>query len=246
MKGCILTIAYKGTDYCGWQVQPNKPTVQETLQKAIEQTFGKEITLTGCSRTDSGVHAKGFVALAKGDNLPDIPMDALPYAINSVLPKNIAVLETKIAPEGFHPRYDALGKEYVYYIRNSKIKDPFTEDTSWLFPRQIDIDVAKQLCGEFVGKQDFRSFMASGSKIIDTVREIKYFNAERQGEDVIFTVAADGFLYNMVRIMVGTVAEKASGTKLPDIKDIINGCDRSLAGTTAPAKGLFLNKVFYR
>lgn len=245
MNSCILTIAYKGTNYCGWQVQPNKPTVQETLQKAIQQVLGKEITLTGCSRTDSGVHAKGFVALVKGDDLPDIPMEALPFAINTVLPNDISVLMAENAPDDFHPRYNALGKEYVYRIRNSRIKDPFSEETAWLFQRYIDVDIAEKLCADFVGKHDFRSFMAAGSKIVDTVREIKYFNVERLGDDVIFTVAADGFLYNMVRIMVGTVAEKASGTKLPEIQEILKGCDRSLAGTTAPAKGLFLNKVFY-
>ncbi len=244
MNGYILKIAYKGTNYCGWQVQPNKPTVQSAVQASCEAVFGAKTSLTGCSRTDSGVHANGFVALVSGE-LPDIPVSSLPMALNTALPKDIAVLEAKIAPEGFHPRYDATGKEYVYYIRNSNLRSPFDEDTSWHFQRIIDIERANELCAQFVGKKDFRAFMAAGSKIIDTVREIKYFNVEKSGDIIKFTVAADGFLYNMVRIMVGTVAERASGTKGMEISDIIDSLERKNAGITAPAKGLFLNKVFY-
>lgn len=244
MQGYILKIAYKGTNYCGWQVQPNAPTVQAVLQNACETIFGAKVELTGCSRTDSGVHAKGFVATVVGD-IPTLPCASLPLALNTVLPADIAVIEAKIMPEGFHPRYNALGKEYVYYILNSRLRDPFSDDTTWLFKRNIDIETANELCKSFVGKQDFRSFMAAGSKIVDTVREVKYFYAEREGDIVKFTVAADGFLYNMVRIMVGTVAERASGTKGMPIGEIIASCDRSNAGITAPAKGLVLNKVFY-
>lgn len=245
MQGYILKIAYKGTGYCGWQVQPDKPTVQATVQAACRAVFGVDVNITGCSRTDSGVHARGFVALASGDALPDIPTEALPLAINTKLPEDISVTEVSVAPEGFHPRYSAKGKEYVYVIHNSRIRDPFSEETAWQFPRYIDAELANGLCEEFVGKHDFRAFMASGSKITDTVREIKYFKAERNGDNVVFTVAADGFLYNMVRIMVGTVAEAASGTRIMPIKEIIASADRANAGTTAPAKGLTLNKVFY-
>ena len=244
MQGYILKIAYKGTNYCGWQVQPEKKTVQATVQAACEAVFGSKVDLTGCSRTDSGVHAKGFVALVSGC-LPDIPKESLPLAINTKLPEDIAVIEAENAPEGFHPRYDAKGKEYVYYIRNSRLRDPFSEDTEWLFGRSIDVDLANRLCAEFVGEKDFCAFMAAGSKITDTVREVKYFNAKREGELITFTVAADGFLYNMVRIMVGTVAERASGTEGMAIADIIASRHRANAGITAPAKGLFLNKVFY-
>lgn len=244
MKSFILTIAYKGTNYCGWQVQPMKPTVQGTLQAAVERVFGITTELTGCSRTDAGVHAKGFVATVAG-NFPSIPADALPLAINAALPEDIAVINASPAPEGFHPRYDAKGKEYVYTILNSRIRDPFYEDTAWLFPRYIDIEKAKSYASEFVGKKDFRAFMATGSKIIDTTREIKYFTVEKSGDMIYFRVAADGFLYNMVRIMAGTLAEKASGTEMPAVTDIINSQNRALAGTTAPAKGLCLNKVFY-
>ncbi len=244
MHGYILKIAYKGTNYCGWQVQPGKPTVQAAVQRACEEIFGVKTDITGCSRTDSGVHAKGFVALASGE-LPDIPTESLPLALNTKLPEDIAIIGASVAGDGFHPRYDALGKEYVYTIRNSKTRSPFDNDISWLFTRSIDIDKANELCREFVGKHDFCAFMAAGSKITDTVREVKYFRAEREGESIVFTVAADGFLYNMVRIMVGTVAEAASGTDMMPISDILSSRDRANAGVTAPAKGLTLNKVFY-
>lgn len=244
MRGYILKIAYKGTNYCGWQVQPGKPTVQAAVQTACETVFGVETSITGCSRTDSGVHARGFVALASGE-LPDIPQGSLPLALNAALPGDIAVIEASAAPEGFHPRYDAKGKEYVYYINNSRIRDPFSEETAWLFPKRIDEKLANALCHEFIGKNDFASFMAAGSKITDTVRTVHDFSAERDGDIIVFRVSADGFLYNMVRIMVGTVAEKASGAPLPEISGIIAARDRSKAGITAPAKGLFLNRVFY-
>ncbi len=245
MQGYILKIAYKGTNYCGWQVQPEKLTVQSVVQAACENVFGCKVDLTGCSRTDSGVHARGFVALVSGKALPSIPVNSLPLAINTKLPEDIAILEASVAPDGFHPRYGAKGKEYIYTVHNSRLRDPFTADTAWQFQRHIDEDIANELCKEFVGRHDFSAFMASGSKITDAVREIKYFNAVREGENVIFTVAADGFLYNMVRIMVGTVVEAASGTKCMPIKEIIASCDRANAGITAPAKGLTLNKVFY-
>lgn len=248
LSGYILKIAYKGTNYCGWQVQPDKPTVQATVQTACESVFGTKVSLTGCSRTDSGVHANGFTASVCGEDLPDIPVSSLPLALNAVLPEDIAVVSAKNAPEGFHPRYDAQGKEYVYYIRNSRLRNPFGEDTSWLFTKKIDLELANELCAQFVGKKDFKAFMATGSKIIDTVREVKYFKAEKDGDIIKFTVAADGFLYNMVRIMVGTVAELASGNaeEKMTVTEIIESRDRKNAGITAPAKGLVLNRVFYQ
>ncbi len=245
MQEYILKIAYKGTNYCGWQVQPNKPTVQAAIQNSCETIFGKPVSVTGCSRTDSGVHAREFVALVSGNELPQIPVLSLPLALNTHLPEDVAVMEASVAPQGFHPRYDAKGKEYVYYIRNNRVRDPFSNDTCWQYPREINIDVANSLCAQFVGKKDFCAFMAAGSKIIDTTREIKYFRAEKDGDMIKFTVAADGFLYNMVRIMVGTVAERASGIKGMPINEIIRSRNRANAGITAPAKGLFLNKVFY-
>jgi tRNA pseudouridine38-40 synthase len=244
VRGYVLKIAYQGKNYCGWQVQPDKPTVQACVQSACESLFGVPLTLTGCSRTDSGVHAREFVALLQGD-MSDIPAQSLPLAINTHLPDDVSIVGASVAREGFHPRYDAIGKEYIYRIRNSRIRDPFCEDTSWLFPRHIDEEEANRLCKQFVGRQDFRAFMAAGSKITDTVRTVTSFDVTREGDMLTFRVSADGFLYNMVRIMVGTVAERASGTDGMPIDEVIASGDRSNAGVTAPAKGLFLNKVFY-
>lgn len=243
MSGYVLTLKYDGTDFCGWQFQPNARTVQTELQNGCEKVFGFRPSVTGCSRTDSGVHAKGFVALVGAENT--IPEEGLIQALNSALPDDIAVTHAKFTEKNFHPRYDAKGKEYIYTVRNSKIRDPFSDRFAWLYGRKIDVDLANKLCKEFVGTHDFKAFMAAGSKIVDSVRTVKYFEVARENEDVIFRVAADGFLYNMVRIMVGTVVGAASGIKTEPIKDIIEGLDRAKAGLTAPAKGLCLNKVFY-
>lgn len=247
MQNVVLVIAYKGTRYCGWQVQPGKPTVQEIIQNAGAGVFGKTPSVTGCSRTDSGVHAKGFVALispAEGSN--ELPLESIPLAMNALLPDDIAVISAKAAPEGFHPRYDAKGKEYSYAVRNSRTRDPFCDDMSWLCPKRIDESLLAPLCEEFVGTKDFKAFMASGSKITDTVRTVFSFTAEREGDMIYFRVSADGFLYNMVRIMVGTVIDAAlKGKTAEDIRRVIESKDRARAGRTAPAKGLCLEKVFY-
>lgn len=243
MYGYLLTLAFDGTDYCGWQVQPNCPSVQETLQDACEKVFGTRPPVTGCSRTDSGVHAKGFAALVTGDF--SVPCESLPLALNSKLPPDISVLEAREAPEGFHPRYDALKKEYVYKIHNSRIRDPFLRRVCWEYPAELDAELMNTEAQDFVGKQDFCAFMASGSKITDTVRRVYDFSVTRQGDEILFRVSADGFLYNMVRIMVGTLTDiSRGGLKLP-LKEIIRSGDRANAGVTAPAKGLCLNRVFY-
>ncbi|MBR5746531.1 MAG: tRNA pseudouridine(38-40) synthase TruA [Clostridia bacterium] len=247
MQGYVLTLAFKGAGFCGWQVQPGKRTVQEVLQDACEAVFGVRPDITGCSRTDSGVHAKGFVALASfKDERPGIPADSLPLALNAALPGDIAVLKAETAPEGFHPRYSAKSKEYIYTVRNSRLRDPFTDEYAWLFPRRLDEKALEAICAAFAGKKDFRSFMASGSKIKDTVRTVYGFSVKREGDMLYFRAHADGFLYNMVRIMVGTAAEAcANGLGPADIEKIIAARDRSEAGITAPAKGLCLNRVFY-
>ena len=245
MKNIKLILQYDGTAYHGFQIQPDVTTIQSVLENCVFEITGVKTRVNGCSRTDSGVHAKGFVASVCGESIPNIPETALPLAINTNLPDDISVLSAKIMPDGFHPRYDAKGKEYIYTVRNSRIKDPFSADTAGQYARPIDVEKANTLCNQFVGRKDFRAFMAAGSKIIDTVREIKYFNARAEGENIIFTVAADGFLYNMVRIMVGTVVERASGINGMDISDIIKSENRANAGITAPAHGLTLNRVFY-
>ena len=239
-----LKLAYLGTNYCGWQVQKNGKSVQEALQDAMEAAFGTRGTVTGCSRTDAGVHARGFVC--KADALPDsIPAHRIPLALGSHLPEDISVLEAWEVPPEFHPRYDAKGKEYVYRIRNSRVKDPFTARTACLWQKPIDESVCDSLCKGFAGKHDFRSFMAAGSDIRDTVRTVYDFSCKREGDTVLFTVSADGFLYNMVRILVGTVLDLHDGTLEGTPCAVLEAKDRSAAGRTMPPTGLCLEKVFY-
>ncbi len=239
-----LKIAYIGSEYCGWQVQKNGKSVQEALQDAMESAFGSRGTVTGCSRTDAGVHAKGFICKAEG--IPDgIPTERIPLALGSRLPQDVSVLEAWEVSDAFHPRYDAKGKEYVYRIRNSRVKDPFTAATTCLWQKPIDETVCNALCQGFVGKHDFRSFMAAGSDITDTVREVYDFSCKREGDMVLFTVSADGFLYNMVRILVGTVLDLHDGVLQKTPEAILQAKDRSAAGRTMPPGGLCLEKVFY-
>lgn len=239
-----LRIAYLGTRYCGWQVQKNGKSVQEALQDAMEAAFGTRGTVTGCSRTDAGVHARGFVCKAEGIP-PSIPTEKIPLALGSRLPEDISVLEAWEVPTEFHPRYDAKGKEYVYCIRNSRVKDPFTAQTASLWQKPIDETACDALCKSFTGKHDFRSFMAAGSDIEDTVRTVHEFSCKREGDTVLFTVSADGFLYNMVRILVGTVLDLHDGVLAGTPASILEAKDRSAAGRTMPPTGLCLEKVFY-
>lgn len=242
---CALKLAYKGTAYCGWQVQKNARSVQQTLQDAMESAFGSRGTVTGCSRTDAGVHAKGFVCKAEG--LPEgIPAERVPEALGRRLPPDIAVREAWPVPDSFHPRYDAKGKEYSYRIRNSRISDPFDFDYAPLWFPPIDAERADALCKHFCGTQDFRSFQAVGSDVTDTIRTVSDFSCRREGDLVIFTVQADGFLYNMARILVGTVLDLLDDPSAERrAQEILAARDRALAGRTMPAKGLCLERVFY-
>jgi tRNA pseudouridine38-40 synthase len=243
MTNYALTLKFKGTAYCGWQVQNNSVSIQSVVQDAAEQVFGSRLGITGCSRTDSGVHANEYVCHIR--NAPEIDVVRLPLAINSHLPKDVAVTDARTVDDSFHARYSAKGKEYVYLICNSYIHNPFFADTALHYPKYIDCGRAAEIAKDFEGKHDFTSYMAAHSKVKDTYREVWYFKAERDGDFVRFTVAADGFLYNMVRIMCGTLLQCLSGhIKIP-ISNIINAVDRSKAGPTLPAHGLYLNKIFY-
>lgn len=239
----VLTIAYDGAPYHGWQVQKNAPSVQKTLQEAICAITGEERTVTGCSRTDAGVHALEYVCHTEKI---DIPNERLPQALNAHLPPSISVKRARTADENFHARYSCIGKEYLYKIYNSRIRDPFSVGRALFYPEPIDVEALSFVSEELCGTHDFRAFMAQGSKIVDTVRTVRHCTLSRNGDFVYLTVSADGFLYNMVRIMVGTVLDAARGKYLRgDIQKIIASGDRKNAGFTAPAHGLYLNRVFY-
>ncbi len=251
----FLTVAYVGTAYCGYQVQPNGVTVQEKLNLAAKALFGFDCDVVGCSRTDSGVHARGFcVAISKkgtSELATAIPPERVARAMNAHLPDDIAVLHSGVVPGDFHPRYDVVSKEYEYLIYNGRERDPFLLDRAWHIPTPID-DAAllrmQQAAAQFVGTQDFSAFRAVGADTEpgDAVRTVYAATVERRGEMISFRVRADGFLYHMVRIMAGTLAAVAKGSIAPtDIPHILHEKDRRLAGTTAPACGLYLDRVFY-
>lgn len=236
-----LTLAYKGGGYSGWQVQKNAPSVQSAVQDAVEKVFGTRLGVTGCSRTDSGVHALAYVCHIETEK--DISAAKLPLALNMHLPRDISVLSARLESDSFHARYSAVGKEYVYLIRNTSVRDPFTEGGAYMYPFTVDVERANALGQAFVGKHDFGAFMSAGSKITDTVRTVYYFNVKRDGDYIRITTGANGFLYNMVRIMVGTLLKAVKGSL--DISTALATPQRALAGPTAPACGLYLNRVFY-
>ncbi len=242
----LLEIAYVGSAYCGFQVQENAPSVQKTLQDALEMLFAVPLAVSGCSRTDSGVHAKQFFCTAEGAIPERFPLEKLPIASQGFLPKDIAVLSAKEVPASFHVRYDVQYKEYEYLILNTRESDPFMTGRAYHYARPLDASLLDRAASLFVGKHDFAAFMSAGSKIVDTERTIKYFTVEREGRLVKMRVAADGFLYNMVRILCGTLIAVAEGRiAVGDIPAIIESGDRKRAGMTLPPEGLYLSKVVY-
>lgn len=241
-------IKYIGTDFHGFQVQPGLRTVQGELSLALSQAIGSECKITGCSRTDAGVHANTFAITVENENAT-IPPDKLPLAVARFLPPDLSLFYATEVDISFHPRYSVKSKEYLYRIRNTRVSDPFDYGRVWLLNPQISdsgLEKMKRAATYIVGKRDFASFMAEGSDVTDTVREIFYLNVDRKGDYIEIRVCADGFLYNMVRIIVGTLTEVAFGRILPDeIEKIILSKNRSAAGHTAPACGLYLNEVNY-
>lgn len=244
MRNLLVTIKYDGTAYHGYQVQSNAITIQAVLQNALEKIFSKRPDVTGCSRTDSGVHANMYCFTIQTDM--SIPCDSLVYALNGYLPKDIAAYDCREVACDFHPRYSCKSKEYVYKIYNADLRDPFLADYSYYYRRKIDADYLNQEAKFFVGTYDYSGFCSVKSDVENTVRTVKSFEVVRDGDMVIFKVEADGFLYNMVRIMIGTLLFVSEGKiKQGELKDIILSKDRKKAGKTAPPQGLYLNKVNY-
>jgi tRNA pseudouridine38-40 synthase len=242
-------IKYLGTAFHGFQVQPDKRTVQGELNESLKLALGVPCKVTGCSRTDSGVHANEFCITIEADGAT-VPAEKLPVAVARFLPDDISLFFAKECDSAFHPRYDAEGKEYLYRILNTKVQDPFEFGRVWFLPRIISDDGIEKMrlgASAFIGCHDFAAFMSVGSDTEDTVRTIDYLNVERKGDVIEVRVHADGFLYNMVRIIVGTLTEVGFGRIAPEnIKDIIDLKNRANAGMTAPADGLYLNRVDYK
>lgn len=249
----LLYIRFLGTAYNGYQVQKNGPTVQAQLNQAAEALFGYPCDIIGCSRTDSGVHAEMFCATVskKGTGCLEtaIPVKRIPQAINTYLPSDISVYAAKQVSDTFHARYDVKSKEYRYRIYDDAIRNPFEENRSLHWKSHLSDDAVANMnhAAEYwIGKHDFRAYMAEGSKVTSTERTIYSASVIREGHCVVFRVAADGFLYNMVRIMTGTLLLVAEGKVRPEeIPKLTDGLDRKLAGMTAPACGLYLYRVNY-
>lgn len=244
MRNLLLTLRFDGTRYHGFQVQKNALSVCEVFQNSVKNIFGKRYDVKGCSRTDSGVHANMYCLSMK--IAENIPCDKLVTALNHVLPYDIAVTHVKEVPDDFHARYSCTGKQYVYKIHNSRVKDPFSPNSLYRYGYPLDEAMLNAQAKDFIGTHDFAAFQAHGGDIGDTVRTITDFTVTRYGDTVLFTVTGDGFLYNMVRIMVGTLIFIAMG-KLENgcIPAVLASKNRARAGKTMPAHGLYLNKVFY-
>lgn len=249
----FLKIKYNGTNYAGYQVQNNAPTIQQELNKATADLFGVKCDITGCSRTDAGVHALCFCATVQ-EHMSDclntnIPAERIAPALNVRLPNDISVYHAEFVSSGFHARYDVKSKTYEYRILNSPHKDPFEVNRAYHFPKYINDSALlnmKNAAAAFCGTYDFSAFMAAGSKITDPIRTIYACDVIRNGDIIAVRITADGFLYNMVRIICGTLLEVAKGSlSKNDISSIIASRDRRMAGSTLPPHGLYLVNVKY-
>lgn len=244
MRNLLLTISYDGSSYHGWQIQKNALTVQEVFQNAISRVFCETPEIKGCSRTDSGVHANMYCVSFKTEK--QINSENIIRALNTYLPKDIAVMNCCEMPLDFHARYNVKSKEYIYKLYNGKIRNPFLDKYAFNYRYEIDADYLNEEAKAFIGTYDFGGFCSAHSGVEDTVRTVKDFSVWRDGDMVYFKVEADGFLYNMVRIMVGTLLFVSEGKiSKGELKDVILSKDRKRAGKTAPPQGLYLNKVNY-
>ncbi len=245
LRNILITISYDGSKYHGWQIQHNAITVQEVFQNALYSVIGHKTDIKACSRTDSGVHAEMFCISTKISH--PIPAERLKAALNSHLPDSVVVLDAKDVPLDFHARYNALGKRYVYKVLNRPERDPFYVGRALHYRYNIDVELLNIASKAYIGSHDFTSFCTLDKREKgDFVRTIHDFSVVRKGDIVEFSVEGNGFLYNMVRIMVGTLLSINEGKLSPDsIPDIIKAESREAAGPTAPAHGLYLNKVFY-
>ncbi len=244
MRNIALRLRYDGSAYHGWQVQKNDISVAETLEKALGKVCGHAVKVTGCGRTDAGVHALSYCANFRTDSA--IPAERLPLAVNSRLPGDIAVLRAVDVPEGFNAIGSCIKKEYVYKIMNTRIRDPFLQRRVCFYPAPLDFERLAAAGAAFEGTHDFAAVRSVGTETKTTVRTVYWCRAERQGELITIAVCADGFLYNMVRAIVGTMVYASHGKLEPgDIPALLETRDRRLTGPTMPPQGLYLSRVWY-
>lgn len=244
MKNIALRLRYDGSRYHGWQVQKNAITVAQTMEEALAKVCGERVKLTGCGRTDAGVHALRYCANFHSDCT--VPVDRLPLAVNSRLPDDIAVVDAVEVPDDFNAIGSCVKKEYVYKILNSRIPDPFLADRVCFYPQRLDISLMQAAARAFEGTHDFKAVRSEGTQTKTTVRTVYWCRAEKDGDLITVSICANGFLYNMCRAMVGTMVYASYGKLIPEeIPALLEKRDRRLTGPTMPPQGLYLNRVWY-
>lgn len=242
MRNIKLILQFDGSRYHGWQIQPNAVTIQAFIESAIIKITGEKRSVIGCGRTDSGVHARAYVCNFMTNT--KIPVERLPYALNTCLPRDVVCTAAEEMPENFHAAFSAVKKRYTYYIDNARFHDIFSY--SWHYPYPLSLPDMQKAASAFLGTHDFIGFAASGFTVKTTTRTIYDITVEKENHLIAIDVTGNGFLYNMVRIMAGTLAFVGSGKINPDdMPQIITSGDRKRAGITAPPEGLFLSEVYY-
>lgn len=244
MRNIKITVEYDGTNYFGWQKQKNGATIQQKIEEAIKMVTGEVVDVIGSSRTDSGVHAKGFIANFKTNST--IPSERFREALNPKLPGDIVILKSEEVPDNFHARYSSKGKTYCYTILNRYEPPAIGRNYVYHLKESLDIEAMKKACKYFIGTHDFKAFKSTGSSVKTSVRTITDLHIDMEGNLMKIYISADGFLYNMVRIIVGTLLLVGINKRVPsDIKRIIEEGQREKAGKCVPPTGLCLEKVFY-
>lgn len=244
MKRIRLTVAYDGTDYCGWQVQKNGITVEEVLNRALSRLTGEDITVIGASRTDAGVHARGNVAVFDTDTR--IPAERIACALNILLPEDVVAVKSEEVPAGWHPRRCVSVKTYEYRILNREVPDPIRRRDTYFVSFPLDIERMREAAEYLKGEHDFKSFCSAHTAVKDTVRTIYDLEIEKEEDLITIRVRGNGFLYNMVRIIAGTLAGVGRGYFEPgEVKKMLDDKDRTKAGVTAPPQGLTLVGIAY-
>lgn len=240
-----MVVAYDGTNYCGWQVQPNGITVEEVLNRSLSNLLGEKIEVMGASRTDSGVHSLGNVAVF--DTNTRIPADKIAFALNQRLPEDIVVQGSCEVPSDWHPRYQESTKTYEYRILNRTFRMPTRRLDTYFYHYPLDVEQMSEAASYLVGTHDFASFCAANAQVKSTVRTIYSCTAQKENDIITIRVTGNGFLYNMVRIIAGTLIEVGAGKRRPEeIKDILAAENRDAAGPTAPAQGLTMMGIEYK
>lgn len=243
-RNIALRLSYDGSRYHGWQVQKTEITVAETLEQALAKVCGHRVKVTGCGRTDAGVHALRYCANFRTDSR--IPVERLPLAVNSRLPQDISVSAACEAAPEFNAIGSCIKKEYIYRIHNSRVRDPFLQDRACFYPAPLDIGLMQRAGRAFEGTHDFRAVRSVGTETRTTVRTVYWCEASREGDVITAAVCADGFLYNMVRAIVGTMVYASHGKLAPeDIPRLLELGDRRLTGPTMPPQGLYLSRIWY-